>query len=274
MDCLIVTDLDGTLLNHEHRLGAYTRTVLDALWARGIEVMLASGRHHRDMRGICEQVSYRGYLISSNGAAVHDEQGRLVDWCAIDPECLDFLLRDPLFDRVHTNVYLLDEWLVETPEPALLGYHQDSGFAYRVADFGALAEVPVVKVYYYHTDAAHLRDLERVIEQRYGDRLCTTYALPVVLEVMAKGVSKGDALDWVLQRTGRTREQVIAFGDGRNDLELLSVAGKGLLMSNAVPALKAALPTLEVIGSNAEESVARYLERLLGGAGLSCDAIV
>lgn len=273
MDCLIVTDLDGTLLNHEHRLGDYTRAVLDALWSRGVEVMLASGRHHRDMRGICEQVSYRGYLISSNGATVHDDQGRLVDWSAIDPECLDFLLRDPLFERVHTNVYLIDEWLVETPEPALLGYHQDSGFSYRVTDFGALTEVPVVKVYYYHTDAAHLRDLERVIEQRYGDRLCTTYALPVVLEVMAKGVSKGDALDLVLQRTGRTREQVIAFGDGRNDLELLSIAGKGLLMSNAVPALKAALPTLEVIGSNAEESVARYLERLLGSAGPACDRV-
>jgi hydroxymethylpyrimidine pyrophosphatase-like HAD family hydrolase len=56
-------------------------------------------------------------------------------------------------------------------------------------------------------------------------------------------------------------EDVIAFGDGMNDLELLGQVGKGVLMGNADPRLKAALGHLEVIGSNADQSVAGYLDR-------------
>ncbi|MBK1720203.1 Cof-type HAD-IIB family hydrolase [Thiocystis violacea] len=264
---LIVCDLDGTLLNAEHRLGDYSRAVLDGLQARGIEILLASGRHYLDIRCLADRLGSRGGLISSNGAAVHDGGSRLTHCRAIDADCLDFLLRDPLFERVHTNIYRLDDWLVETPKPILLGYHQDSGFAYRVADFATLAPEPVLKVFYYAEDPDHLLALEERILARHGDRVTTTYALPMVLEVMARGVSKGEALAGVVSRLGLDRADVIAFGDGRNDLEMLRYAGKGVLMGNADASLKAALPELEVIGSNAQEAVANYLEGLFATAG-------
>ncbi len=262
---LVVTDLDGTLLTADHRLGEYTRGVLGRLRRQGVEIMLASGRHYQDVRSLSEQLGSRGCLISSNGAAVHDREAQLVHCHAIDPACLDFLLRDPTFDRVHTNVYRPDDWLVEAPEPTLLRYHQDSGFAYRIVDFAGLDDVPVLKVFYYCRDPDHLRTLERAITERHGNHLTTTYSLPVVLEVMAKGVSKGSALEGVVERLGFAPQDVIAFGDGRNDLEMLRYAGKGVLMANADPGLREALPGLEVIGSNQDESVATYLQTVLMG---------
>lgn len=259
---LIVSDLDGTLLNAEHRLGDYSRTVLQTLLRQGGEVVLASGRHYQDVRRLAEQLGGRGCLISSNGAAVHDGDGRLLHWHGIDPECLEFLLLDPVFDQTHTSLYRIDDWLVETPKPVLLRYHRDSGFHYRVVDFRSLGAEPVLKVFYYSEDREHLAELERLVLARLGDRVDTTWSLPVVLEVMAKGVSKGVALARVAERLGLTAAEIIAFGDGRNDLEMLRYAGKGVLMANADPALKEALPHLESIGSNAEEAVAVHLERM------------
>lgn len=256
---LIVSDLDGTLLNAEHRLGEETRRVLLALVDRGFELVLASGRHFQDIRCHAQILSAGGCLISSNGAAIHDRQGQLLHHHPIDADCLDFLLRDPLFDAVHTNVYRAGDWLVSSAEPRLLEYHQESGFAYRIRDFAALDDEPVLKVFYYSEDVARLERLEGAIHERLADRVTTTYSLPVVLEVMARGVSKGDALARTLARLDISAEEVIAFGDGRNDIEMLRLAGARAIMANAAPWLKAALPQAEVIGSNAEEAVAQYL---------------
>jgi hydroxymethylpyrimidine pyrophosphatase-like HAD family hydrolase len=67
----------------------------------------------------------------------------------------------------------------------------------------------------------------------------------------------------VVERLGFAREDVIAFGDGPNDLELLRYAGKGVLMANADPRLRAALPCIEVVGSNGDELVAAYLQAIV-----------
>lgn len=261
MHKLIVCDLDGTLLNAEHRLGDYSRSVLARLRELGIELMLASGRHFQDIRRLSDQLGGGGCLISSNGAAVHDHQARLVHRTAIDPGCVDFLIGDPAFRGVHVNVYRSEDWLVERAEPHLLQYHQDSGFAYRVADLRSMGPDDVLKVFFYG-EPAELKTLEALVLDRHGERLTTTFSLPVTLEIMAKGVSKGTALARVAEGLGIPLSEVVAFGDGMNDLEMLKVAGTGILMANADPRLKEALPHLKEIGSNREESVARYLEGL------------
>lgn len=258
---LVVCDLDGTLFNPQHRLGDYTRAILQRLREAGVELVLASGRHAADLRGLAAELGGRGGLISSNGAAVHDAAGGLLHHRPLDPGCLDFLLHDPAFNEVHTNLYRLDDWLVERPEPYLLQYHQESGFAYRVVDFADIEPKPVLKVFFFG-DHDHLKELEAHVHACCPGRLATTFSLHMTLEVMAAGVSKGAALGQVLDRLELTKEDVIAFGDGMNDLELLGGVGKGVLMGNADPCLKAALGHLEVIGTNADEAVAGYLDQL------------
>ena len=146
---LVVSDLDGTLLGPDHRLGDYTRSVLARLRTAGVELILASGRHFMDVRALSAQLGSDGCLITCNGAAVNDGQGRLMQSRCIDQATVDFLLRDPLFASVHTNVFLTNAWLVEQPEPDLLRYHQDSGFHYQVVDFSALGELDVLKVFFF-----------------------------------------------------------------------------------------------------------------------------
>lgn len=104
--------------------------------------------------------------------------------------------------------------------------------------------------------------LEQAIAARWGDRVNVSFSLPTCLEVMAGGVSKGHALDEVARRLGMTLQDCIAFGDGMNDKEMLSMAGKGCIMSNAHQRLIDVLPALEIIGSNADDAVPHYLQKL------------
>lgn len=263
---LVVSDLDGTLLGPDHRLGDYTRAVLARLRAAGIELILASGRHFLDVRVLSAGLGACGCLITCNGAAVNDGHGRLLLSRYIDPASVEFLLGDPLFEPVHTNLFLTDAWLVEQPAPELLRYHQESGFRYQLIDFADLAAVDVLKIFFFG-EHERLVQLEAVIQERAGKRLGTTFSLPQTLEVMATGVTKGSALELMLAERGLSPADVICFGDGLNDLEMLALVqdglGKAILMENADPRLHADLPALEVIGSNRDESVARHLDALL-----------
>lgn len=261
---LIVSDLDGTLLTPEHRIGEYTRSVLRRLRDQGVELALASGRHFEDLSAVSKLFGRGVCTISSNGAAVHDGDGEVVEMTSIAPECLELLVSDSAFASVHTNLYCAREWLVERPEPELLIYYAESGFSYRVADFQQLQGEPVLKVFFYGKNP-ELREIEGYIAEQCAGKVTTTFSLPTTLEVMAAGVSKGAALERVCARRGLDVSEVIAFGDGLNDLEMLRTAGTGVLMANADPGLKSVLVGHRIIGTSAEEAVARHLEELYGG---------
>jgi Cof subfamily protein (haloacid dehalogenase superfamily) len=276
---LVISDLDGTLLGPDHRLGDYTRAVLGRVRQAGADVVLASGRHFMDIRVLAAQLGEdaapgrgRGCLVSCNGAAVNAADGRLLQSTCIAADALAFLTRDPLFQPVQTNVFLTNAWLVEQAEPSLLRYHQASGFCYRVVDFATLEAPAVLKVFYYG-EHAHLLQLEAEILARHDHHLTTTFSLPQTLEVMAAGVSKGAALARLLPDMGIAPAEVVCIGDGLNDLEMLRLIAEGgglaLLMDNADPRLHAALPQLPHIGSHADEAVARYLDGLLAEGLLS-----
>lgn len=100
---------------------------------------------------------------------------------------------------------------------------------------------------------------ENKLREAFGDKLNIAFSTPWCLEVMSAGVSKGDALHAVAQSLDLSLENCIAFGDGMNDVEMLSMAGKGLVMGTSHHKVKAALPENEVIGSNEDDAVAHYL---------------
>ncbi|MBD4740633.1 HAD-IIB family hydrolase, partial [Xanthomonas citri pv. citri] len=103
---------------------------------------------------------------------------------------------------------------------------------------------------------------EQAINARWGDRVNVSFSTLTCLEVMAGGVSKGHALEAVAKKLGYSLKDCIAFGDGMNDAEMLSMAGKGCIMGSAHQLLKDLHPELEVIGTNADDAVPHYLRKL------------
>lgn len=257
---VIVTDLDGTLLDAEHRLGDFTRDVLQALAKQGVHIVLASGRPWADVDAIRQRIGVDCYLITANGARVYAPGGRAVFARDLPPALTGELL-SLATPGLRLNLYRDKDWLVTEPNLELLQYHKDSGFSYRVVEPAALPTSGVAKLFWIG-DEQTLQGIEAEVMTLVGTLGEVTYSLPTSLEIMAAGVSKGAGLQAVLDELGNSRDEVLAFGDGLNDRDMLALAGQGVVTANANPALSEQDPSLEIIGSHTEESVARYLSEL------------
>ncbi len=134
----VVSDLDGTLLNTQHQISAHTRHTLHRLHQQGIQVVVATGRHQVDVQGIRDALGLELFLITANGAVIHDPQDRLIYNQVLSPEVAQELVEIARPPEVVLNVYRGDAWCVEEEQPGYLDFHKDSGFGYQLVDLIAL----------------------------------------------------------------------------------------------------------------------------------------
>lgn len=260
---IVASDLDGTLLSPTHQFTDYTKQTLQLLTARGIHFVFATGRHHVDVAQMRANLEIDAYMITSNGARVRNTTGELIFSHNLDED-----IAAELFSVVHqdqkilTNVFRNDEWFMNRNRPAQEDFFRESTFKYQVYKQGMLPTDGICKVYFTCDDHQRLLVLEEELNTRWGDRVNVSFSLPVCLEVMAGGVSKGHALHQVASLLGYQLKNCISFGDGMNDQEMLAMAGKGCIMQNAHQRLKERLPNLDVIGSNKDDAVPRYLRAM------------
>ena len=102
---------------------------------------------------------------------------------------------------------------------------------------------------------------QKRLARRFIGRLSIYRSEPFFIEVMARGVDKGAAIAGLIERLGLEREDVIACGDGLNDLSMIRYAGLGVAMANAQPEVKEAADVVTL--SNDEDGVAAAVERYL-----------
>lgn len=262
----VVSDLDGTLLNGNHVIGDFTIETLEKLAAEQVDIILATGRNYTDVSSILSKVSVKkALMITSNGARVHDLQGNLLLSDNL-PETLALEIMNLPFDaeNVFVNSYQDDGWFISTDVPEMAKYHQDSGFMYQVVDFAEHHGRGTEKVFFIGRTPQDVAPIEQTLQARFGEVVNITYSTPSCLEVMNKNVSKATALARIIRPRDYTLKDCIAFGDGMNDVEMLSEVGKGNVMGNADPRLLQACPQLERIGLNKHEAVASYLRAVFG----------
>ena len=262
----MVSDLDGTLLTPEHLVGDLTIDTLKALEQNGVDIILATGRNHTDVSFILGKIgAERAVMITSNGARVRDLQGNLLYSNSLPEELVLELYKTPFdISKVCMNSYQDEGWFTNKDIPAMRQFHKESGFDYNVVDFSKHHGRGTEKVFFIGKSPEDLVEVETYLRDKFGNVTTIVYSALACLEVMNKNVSKGDALKHLLESREYELKDCIAFGDGMNDVEMLSWSGKGCIMQDADIRLKKACPELEVIGSNKEESVARYLRTQFG----------
>lgn len=261
---IIASDLDGTLLTADHKIAPYTRDVLIRLHQQGKLFVIATGRHHIDVIGIRERLGIPAYMITSNGARVHNPNGEIVFKQDIHPEVVRIVIEMVLGDgEMKVHIYRNDEWLLNEACDNLNDFHED--FSYQLFDINDPPTEGVSKIFFIRDDLDHekLVDWERKFNKRLEGLASVSFSTPWCLEIMDFGVSKGHALESVAKENGCELKDCIAFGDGMNDIEMIRMAGKGLVMGTSHENVKQALPNHEILGTSSDEAVARYLEEHL-----------
>lgn len=269
---LIVMDMDGTLLDDDH--AAIPQRNIDALRAAsgmGVKLALASGRTWSLLVGAREQLGVMDYAIVANGAAVRD-----------------LAAGKSIYENAMPNAQALAIVDVLHREDLVFEIYCDGQNYVRAADREKVLEVglsPEFNAFFdQHTiypetiaEALHGRDVEKFDlfyvpdEKRKAVRdevealgpVVTTQALRYNMEFNAVGINKGIALQALAKHLGLSADEVMAFGDAGNDLEMLSWAGWSFAMENGTDEAKAAAKYLTA--RNSEAGVGQAVEKYVLG---------
>ena len=260
---VVASDLDGTLLGPDHKLSEFAKSTLRALHQKGYTFVFATGRHHIEVAGIREMTGIPAYMVTSNGARVYDTRDELLFSRDVPPsimqDIVDVMRQDP---DIFIHIYRNDTWLLSHIDEALCACHDDAKFTFTEFDAKKAPVDGISKVFFTHKHLDHdlLASYEVKLKGDFGDKITVAFSNPWCLEVMGPEISKGHALRMVSESVGYSLKNCIAFGDGMNDLEMLSMAGKGVVMGTSHEKVLRALPAIERIGSSAEDAVPLYLE--------------
>ncbi len=270
---LIAFDLDGTLLDDRKDIPADNISALNAAAEKNILIVPASGRIYRFMpEPVRTQLAAR-YFITTNGGEVYDAGEDEVLCSAQIPlaralqvfdhmQTLDVLYDCYTDNMRHTEASFAekaDDYFTEPLMNAMLHTYilrtrQDTA---DLRAFLTARNGPVQKMQMYFQDPEErLRQL-RILPQLFPDLVIST-SLPNNIEINSAEATKGQALAALCRRLGLYPSEVMAFGDGLNDLDMMQFAGISVAMENADPLIKE--NASYVTASNNDAGIARALE--------------
>jgi Cof subfamily protein (haloacid dehalogenase superfamily) len=256
---VVVSDLDGTLLNPQHRISDYTKSIFQELHNQNYLLIVATGRHHLDAMAIIDTLEVPVYLVSSNGARVHSPEKEELFAFDLKSDVVKAALNVEIDPEITVVLFKENVWQTNRVNEKLNAFQADLKYLPEVVDYKTLEDFSAIKIFFSHDNHDKLVALRELILANSSNDLHHAFSLPTCLEFMDKSVNKAVAIEKVLHREGFSLEEAVSFGDGFNDVEMLSSTGKGLIMGNAPALLKETLPHLEVIKTNAEDGVAHYI---------------
>lgn len=225
-------DVDGTLLSHKTKqVPQSARTAIEKLKAAGIKCIVATGRQIKEMQKLpVGDISFDGY-ITLNGQLLLDEQKNVLFGTPLVGKAKDYLLR--LF-----NEKIIPALLVEV-EDVYLNFEDERVYLVQEAISSA---VPPLGEYsgrdIYQVCAYLNKEDEALLEPIADDCVMTRWNLGG-MDIIAKGGGKVTGIKRYLEANGISPEETIAFGDGENDMDMLTFAGIGVAMGNAWDNVKA-----------------------------------
>ena len=265
---LICLDMDGTLLDDDHAtVPPRNVAALRAASERGAAVAIASGRAWALLQGVHAQIGVTRYAVLSNGAAVLDiPSGEWLYRRPMDPSVRRTILTLLLDWGLPFEVYCEGENYIQhdrTEQVVSSALSPEFSQVLRTCSHfpedlnAALEGKDVEKIHIFHVPPERRQELLDAVAA--CGPLAVTTSFGENMELTATGVNKGSAVQALCARLGLAPEQVMAFGDAGNDLELLRWAGWSFAMGNASDEAKAA--ARYVTGSNTEAGVAMAVER-------------
>lgn len=265
---LIISDIDGTLLNEKHQLTEKTIRVIRQLTERGVPLVLASARSPKAMEQLSNRLQLKTPLVCFNGALVMQKtKTRFNPLYSVSLERIDVILVYQLlrqrFPNIQVSIYSNDRWLVEEKNHWVQQEEQIAGISAEVIDVpNFLKEYhPVHKILCMGSEN-ELQLASKELESLDIIGITTAFSKPTYLEIVNNQVSKLASLQFLCQFYGISLKNTVAIGDNYNDMPMLQYAGIGIAMGNAPLTVKE-IATLQTT-SNKEEGFSKGLANCFG----------
>tara|TARA_B110000503_G_C7091507_1_gene389642 strand:+ start:59 stop:868 length:810 start_codon:yes stop_codon:yes gene_type:complete len=258
---LVVSDMDGTLLNSKGKVSQQFFTLFKELQKRNIHFCAASGRQHNSIVDKLSTIKNAIYVIAENGAiAKNGEEVLLLN--SLESEKITKII--PVLRKIKgANMVLCsqDFAFIESNDERFISLFQEYYHSFEVVkDLMEVAKIrPILKVSVYHFDSS-----EDFIYPEIK-HLKNDYLLKISgqnwLDISTEKANKGNALREVQKFLNVTKEETMVFGDYHNDIEMMQEADFSFAMKNAHSDIKKlANYSTE---SNDNFGVERVLEKLI-----------
>jgi Cof subfamily protein (haloacid dehalogenase superfamily) len=249
--CVLAVDLDDTLLRSDRTISPRTVESLRRWRDAGHHLVVATGR---PTRSIAESlpadlvhvpwITYNGAHIYLDGECIYQNLIPAEATRSIVELVLDALPSCTLGLEIDNVLYLNRE--MNRPSP------------YEVADLLSVAAQPCSKILFFHQDFSVLDPILTQLPPVARAMLSVKYNL---VQILALEADKAEALRHLVARWGCSMDQVVAFGDDVNDVDMVREAGLGVAVANAVPEVLAVAKRVTL--SNDEDGVAVVVDELL-----------
>ena len=266
---MIGLDMDGTLLTTEKKMTAYTKQILEKALEQGIEVVLSTGRSITGIPKELLEMPGMKYAVTINGARIIDLQiNEVIYENTLSMETALKLL-DIISEYDAIQEAFIDSVCYSTKEK--LAHANDYFLHPSIAEYVLKSRTPVddvkATVLEKNKSVDKVNGMFRTAEDKKSSYELLSKVPGVVVvsslgnnwEINAEGTDKGDAMLRLGQLLGIKREEIMACGDGMNDIAMLKAVGLGVAMENAEPEVKEAADY--ITASNDEDGVAKAIEK-------------
>ncbi len=265
---LVAVDLDGTLLDEEHRIGKDALDAIGRAADAGVAFTIATGRMHDSAAKFAEVLGLELPIISYNGSVIRsagesEEYRHLKVPKESAAEALSLVGKDKALRYAFMN----DRVITDTPHEWTDNYAKVLGVDMECVEdlIARLDDDPTMLVFM--CDESDTPVTTEFLAGRLDSSVRLTNSNPWFVDVLNRDASKASALKFLADELGIPMEETIAIGDSWNDLEMLQVAGLGVAVANAAEELKS---RADYVTRGARgRGVVEVLEKFASGASSS-----
>ena len=263
---IIALDLDGTLTNSDKIITPETKQALFEFQEKGGKIVLASGRPTQGIVPIAKELEldeYGGYILAFNGSRMVDFETKevLFNQTLTMEEVAD-LHRLAVEYKVNILTYEDENILTENAEDPYAKIEQ------KITNMNLVQVEDISKALSKEANKClmtgepeHLARVEQLVKEQMQGRIEVYRSQDFFLELVPKCVDKAASLSKLLEALHISRNDLIACGDGYNDLSMIQYAGLGVAMSNANQDIQDAADY--VTFSNDEDGIAHVLHKFV-----------
>ncbi len=257
---LVAIDLDGTLLNSRHELSDRNRSALESAQQRGIAVVFATGKTRHAAASLIKALGINSPGIYMQGLITYNADGSVRTRIVMERESVsrvislgkEFGFSALAYSDNRAFALRVDEFTTKLTE---FGEPQ----AETIADWRELLDSFDINKVVLYGEEDRVATMRQALEARLDGAVHVTRAnVDGMIEVLPANASKGQAVKTLLEELGIDPSNVLALGDGENDIEMLQAVGIGAAMGNATQKLKDIADV--IVPSNEEDGVAFALE--------------